>query len=189
MIVATVRFHWGLNGLDYLLIIELLILLCSAIFWAIGEVVGRNNPRDGLMLTMRAFWQEFLRRGTESAPALQFAPSEVEQQLDRYAMKQQKKADVQKASASSSAVLNVKVVPGASRNQIAGRLGEDVKIQVTAPPEGGEANKAVIDLLADCLDIQAYRIKLVRGHYQPRKSFQIAGLSLEQVNEKLAKFF
>jgi hypothetical protein len=188
MIMAITRFDWSLNALDYILILECLILLSAAIFWAIGESLGRNNPQDSLKVAMRAFWQEFLRRkGAE--PAMEFAPSEVEVQLDRYATKQQKKADIQKASANSSAVLNVKVVPGSSRNQIAGRLGEDVKIQVTAPPEGGEANKAVIDLLAECLNIQSYRIKLIRGHYQPRKSFQIAGLTLDEVNEKLGKFF
>jgi uncharacterized protein (TIGR00251 family) len=174
-------------ALDYLLILEGLILVSAGIFWAIGETLGRSNPNDALKLSMRRFWQEMLRWGTGPEAVIETGPSPVEAELDRLAVKQQKKSDAQKATA--TAVLNVKVVPGASRNQIAGKLGPDVKVQVTAPPEGGEANKAVIDLLAECLDIQAYRIKLVRGHYQPRKSFQIAGMTEADVEEKLAKFF
>lgn len=40
--------------------------------------------------------------------------------------------------------LAVKVVPGSSRDQIVGRLGDALKIKVTAPAEKGKANTAVV---------------------------------------------
>lgn len=189
-LALTTRFDWGITALDLLLILEGLILLVAGIFWLVGESAGRNNPQDSLKLTMRKFWGEILRRpGMQEQAVLEvIGPSEAEVEMDRYATKQQKKADAQKAGAEATATLNVKVVPGSSQNQIAGKLGDDIKIQVSAPAEGGEANKAVIDLLADALGIQGYRIKLIRGHYQARKSLQISGLSQAELMDKLDKF-
>jgi uncharacterized protein YggU (UPF0235/DUF167 family) len=188
-LAVTMRFDWGMTVLDLLLILEGLILLVAGIFWAVGESVGRNNPKDTLKLTMRMFWSEILRKpGGQTQALLEVGPSEVEVEMGRYAEKQQKKADAQKAGAASTGTLNVKVVAGADVNQIAGKSGDEINIQVTAPAEGGEANKVVIDLLADALGIQGYRIKLVRGHYQARKSLQISGLSSDEVMDKLDKF-
>lgn len=47
--------------------------------------------------------------------------------------------------------LTVKVVPGSSRDQIVGWLGDALKVKVTAPPEKGRANAAVVAILADRL--------------------------------------
>ncbi|HWE97792.1 MAG TPA: DUF167 domain-containing protein [Tepidisphaeraceae bacterium] len=51
----------------------------------------------------------------------------------------------------SSATLNVKVVPGAKRDRVVGRYGDGVKVQVSAPPEDGKANRAVVGVLAASL--------------------------------------
>ncbi len=47
--------------------------------------------------------------------------------------------------------LRVKVVPGASRSEIVGVLGDPLKIRIAAPPEKGKANQALLQLIADWL--------------------------------------
>ncbi|HSJ35357.1 MAG TPA: DUF167 domain-containing protein [Acidimicrobiia bacterium] len=39
------------------------------------------------------------------------------------------------------------IVPGASRTEIKGIHGERLRIRVAAPPEGGRANREVLDLI------------------------------------------
>ena len=83
--------------------------------------------------------------------------------------------------------LGLKVVPGASRDRIVGELGNVLKVAVSKPPEGGAANRAVIELLADALKIAARQIQLVQGQSSPRKVVLISGLSAEEIRIRLAR--
>lgn len=82
-------------------------------------------------------------------------------------------------------MLQVKVVPGASRTRLAGRYGEGVKVQVSAAPEKGKANDAVIEVLADWLGLRPGQLTILAGHTQPRKTVRIAGCSSERLAELL----
>ena len=86
----------------------------------------------------------------------------------------------------NAVMLAVKVVPGSSRSRVAGRYGEGIKVQVSAAPEKGKANAAVIDVLAQWLGINARQIELAAGHGNPRKQFRISGVSREQIAAKVA---
>ena len=82
-------------------------------------------------------------------------------------------------------VLRVKAVPGASRESIAGMLGDRLKVRISAAPEGGKANKAIIRLLAKSLGIKPAQIELISGHTNPEKRFEFRGLSHQQINEAI----
>jgi uncharacterized protein (TIGR00251 family) len=77
--------------------------------------------------------------------------------------------------------LNVKVVPGSSRNQIVGWLGDALKIKVTAPPEKGQANEAVIELLASTLGVSSKDIEIESGHSSPSKVIAITSMDDEAI--------
>jgi len=79
--------------------------------------------------------------------------------------------------------LNVKVVPGSSRNQLVGWLGDALKIKVTAPPEKGQANESVIELLATALGISSKDIEIESGHSSPSKIVAISGLDDEAIKK------
>lgn len=81
--------------------------------------------------------------------------------------------------------LPIKVVPGASRNGIAGWLGETLRVRVTAPAEGGRANAAVEATLARALGLRKGAAKIVAGARSPWKTVEIAGLAEAEVHRRL----
>ncbi len=79
--------------------------------------------------------------------------------------------------------ITVKVVPGSSRNQIVGWLGDALKIKVMAPPEKGKANEAVINLLAEALGVSSDDIEVVSGHSSPPKIVAINSMDDEAIKK------
>ena len=59
--------------------------------------------------------------------------------------------------------LRLRVHPKARKNAITGLRGDALKISVTAAPEQGKANDAVLALLAEVLDVPTSSIRLVSG--------------------------
>lgn len=82
--------------------------------------------------------------------------------------------------------LKVKAVPGASRDEVAGWLGDALKVRVTAPAEGGEANAAVEALLAGVLDVPVRRVRIVAGAASPRKTLEVSRLSAAEARRRIA---
>lgn len=82
--------------------------------------------------------------------------------------------------------LSVKVIPKSSRNGIAGWVGEVLKICVTAPPERGKANDAVVEILAEALRLSRKQVRLVSGLTSARKIVEIDGLEPAEVHERLS---
>lgn len=66
----------------------------------------------------------------------------------------------------------VRVKPGASRNMVEMRDG-CVLIRVTAAPERGRANAAVLKLLSQTLGVAKSRLCIVRGHSNPEKIIRL----------------
>ena len=70
----------------------------------------------------------------------------------------------------------VKAVPGAKRDEIVGRLGERLKVRVSAPPEDGKANEAICQLIASRLGIKARDVRVVGGAGRAEKTLEINGI-------------
>jgi uncharacterized protein (TIGR00251 family) len=83
-------------------------------------------------------------------------------------------------------LLRIKVVPGASRDAIAGPLGDRLKIRVSAPPESGKANDAMLRLLARTLEVPRAQLEIVAGRTSPEKIVRIDGLTRSQAAHRLA---
>ena len=78
-------------------------------------------------------------------------------------------------------LLFVKVQPRASKNEIGGIFGNELKLKVTAPPVDSAANEAVIEFLAEVLGCARSAIVLVRGQASRHKTILLRGLELSDV--------
>ena len=85
-----------------------------------------------------------------------------------------------------SSKLQVKVIPGASKSEIAGWLGEHLKVRVAAAPEKGKANVAVVTLLAARLGLPRTSVAIASGKTSQKKIVEIHGLSLAQIKRMLS---
>jgi uncharacterized protein (TIGR00251 family) len=83
------------------------------------------------------------------------------------------------------AAITVKVTPKAKTNKIAGMLDDGtLKVHVTAPPEAGKANAALIALLADTFGLQPEQVEIIAGHGSERKLVSLVGISPAEVDAK-----
>jgi uncharacterized protein len=81
--------------------------------------------------------------------------------------------------------LVLRVSPGARTNAVVGRHGEAWKVRVSAPPEDGRANAAVVELLADTLGVPARTISVVSGHAARDKLVELAGIEPDEIERRL----
>jgi uncharacterized protein len=74
-------------------------------------------------------------------------------------------------------LLKVRVQPGSSRNEIAGKREGAVIVRVTAPAVEGKANKAACKLLAELCGIAPSKVEVVRGESRRDKVVRLSGLN------------
>ncbi|MBL9162944.1 MAG: DUF167 domain-containing protein [Planctomycetaceae bacterium] len=85
------------------------------------------------------------------------------------------------------AVIRVKARPGARRNALAGLHDGALRVDVTAAPEKGKANDAIIVLLAKSFGIAKSSIELISSPANPQKRFLLAGVDLAAVKQRLSE--
>jgi len=82
-------------------------------------------------------------------------------------------------------VIDVKVVPRASTNEIVGWLQGTLKVRVQAPPEDGRANRAVEALLAEALGLKKNAVAVAAGGSSAHKRVEVAGLARDEIVRRL----
>lgn len=82
-------------------------------------------------------------------------------------------------------VVSLKVQPRASRNEIGGLIGNELKIKVTAPPVDSAANEALVRFLAERIGCALNAVRLVRGATSRHKQVLIAGVPAADIAGKL----
>ena len=87
--------------------------------------------------------------------------------------------------ATGGCVVNVRVIPRASKNQIQGVLSDALKIRLQAPPVDGKANDALVRFLADTFSLPTRDISLLSGETGRNKRVLLSGLDEAEARARL----
>lgn len=118
-----------------------------------------------------------------------FDESEISDALDESIVSHQHSSgEAGEPARTRTASLTVKVIPFAQKDELVSMRRDGISIQVTCGPEEGQANKAVIDLVAQALNIKPYQVTLMKGHYKAFKTVQIAGYDQAELDLKMASY-
>ena len=82
--------------------------------------------------------------------------------------------------------IDVLVTPRASRARFGPRHGDRIKLAVTAPPVDGEANAAVVELIAKALGVGRAAVAVTAGHSSRRKTVAVRGIDAARVTAAVA---
>ena len=82
--------------------------------------------------------------------------------------------------------LRVRVQPRASRSEIAGAHGEELRIRLQAPPVDGAANDALVRLLAEALGVPRSAVEIVSGLAGRSKTVVVRGIAVADAAQRLA---
>lgn len=86
-------------------------------------------------------------------------------------------------------ILTVRAQPGGKRNAITGMHDGALRVSVTAAPDKGKANEAIIGVLADAFQLSKSAVQLQSGPTSRQKRFLLQGANLAQVKALVAGLF
>ena len=86
--------------------------------------------------------------------------------------------DLPYSKAKDGIIIEVKVDPRSSRNEIVGVVDKTVRIKLTGPPVEGAANEQLIKLLAERFDIRKSDVIIMKGESSRHKLIKLKGVVL-----------
>ena len=81
--------------------------------------------------------------------------------------------------------LSLKVIPNASIDEVAGYIGNALKVKVRVQPEKGKASKAVIQLICKTLNIPKSVVVVVFGATSSNKIVEISNTTQKAIDALL----
>jgi uncharacterized protein YggU (UPF0235/DUF167 family) len=181
--------------LEWLLISELIVLACAALFYGIGMVLVKSDPRDPIYIFTSTFWRNVLwpplvmetdsmkmsRKRYEPAADESAAPAGGG---DDDALYGRVKRDRDGRIVTSN--LELLVIPNSAQNKVVGVEDGGLKIEVTGEAGDGRTNKSLVEIVSKAIDVKPYQCTITKGHYHSRKTMQVQGLRPDELDDRLA---
>jgi len=89
------------------------------------------------------------------------------------------------SSTADGIVIEVRVIPRASRSEVAGTRDGALLVRLNAPPVDGAANAELIVLLADTLVVPRRNIPITVGATPKRKRVKVVGITADRATSRL----
>ena len=89
------------------------------------------------------------------------------------------------AAAGPDTIIRVYATPRAGRSEVAGERRGAVWVRLAAPPVGGAANQALLDLLSARLGVPRSAVHLQAGASGRQKVVRVLGMASQQVASRL----
>jgi uncharacterized protein (TIGR00251 family) len=96
-------------------------------------------------------------------------------------MKNDSGASIKITESLEGVLFTVHVQPRASRNEVCGVQGDELKLRLTAPPVEDAANKLCIEFLARLLGIAKSRVSITSGAKSRHKTIKVTGIVRENI--------
>ena len=74
-----------------------------------------------------------------------------------------------------SLTIEIRVKPGAKKSALKGLYGNQLKVEISAPPDKGRANKELIGLIAKEFDIKRSDVTIIKGEKSRNKTLELSG--------------
>jgi uncharacterized protein (TIGR00251 family) len=87
--------------------------------------------------------------------------------------------------AEKKTTVEIHLQPGAKSNEIVSFRDGVLWVRVTAPPLKGQANRALVALMAQALVVPKSTLALIRGYASRHKVIAVQGLSPGELKERL----
>ena len=86
-------------------------------------------------------------------------------------------------STKEGTVIQIWVQPRASRNEIVGPQGDELKVRLTSPPVEGAANKLCREFFAGLLGVAKGKVRFVSGDKSRHKRLLVEGVKAAEVQK------
>jgi uncharacterized protein YggU (UPF0235/DUF167 family) len=193
------------SALEWVVVIELLVLGIAAIMWVVGTLIAKTDPDDPIYVFCRTFWNEFLYppkvMGIDSARTVAREPnprgggggakkgygSARAAQTDETSDDDAFYGRLRKGDDGKTLKCNLEVLvePNSAADEVVGQDSGGLRIRVMGEAGESRANKSLIEMVATAIGVKPYQVTLTKGHYQTRKTVQLQGITPDEVQERL----
>jgi len=94
---------------------------------------------------------------------------------------------IEMEQAGNDVALPVRAQPKARKNGLVGVHDGRLKVAVSAAPERGKANDAIVELLAAALGLKRSQVHLQSGKTSADKKFLLTGITTDELSRRIAK--